>query len=257
MANSAAIAADPRLEDHATLREVIEALAPIDKRAGSPGEHEAARWIAERLSRAGAPARIEEERFRDGYAKQLLPLALASAATGILAATGRARRLAATVGVLATAAIVDDASNGPRLWRRVASRELTTWNVIGEAGDPDGDRTLVVLAHHDAAPTGIVFDQSGQRWLAETFPDVVDRIDTSLPLWWSVVAGPLLVGLGAVTGRRRMAATGVALSLATAVLGADIARSPIVPGANDNLSAVASLVVLAERLREHPIRGLR
>jgi Zn-dependent M28 family amino/carboxypeptidase len=37
---------------------------------------------------------------------------------------------------------------------------------------------------------------------------------------------------------------------------ADIARSPIVPGANDNLSAVAVLVALAERLRAQPVEGL-
>ena len=37
----------------------------------------------------------------------------------------------------------------------------------------------------------------------------------------------------------------------------DIARSPIVPGANDNLTAVAALVALAERLREDPPAGLR
>ena len=33
----------------------------------------------------------------------------------------------------------------------------------------------------------------------------------------------------------------------------DIARSPIVPGANDNLTAVAALVALAERLRAQPL----
>jgi Zn-dependent M28 family amino/carboxypeptidase len=37
----------------------------------------------------------------------------------------------------------------------------------------------------------------------------------------------------------------------------DIARSPIVPGANDNLTAVAVLVALAERLRAAPVKGLR
>jgi Zn-dependent M28 family amino/carboxypeptidase len=36
----------------------------------------------------------------------------------------------------------------------------------------------------------------------------------------------------------------------------DVARSPIVPGANDNLSAVAVLVALAERLRSRPLSSL-
>ena len=38
---------------------------------------------------------------------------------------------------------------------------------------------------------------------------------------------------------------------------ADIERSPVVPGANDNLSAVAVLVALAEALRERPLQGVR
>ncbi len=45
-------------------------------------------------------------------------------------------------------------------------------------------------------------------------------------------------------------------ALGAAIL-ADIARSPIVPGANDNLSAVATLVALAERLRDKPVEGVR
>jgi len=36
-----------------TLREVCEQLAPIDKTACSPGEREAAEWIAARLRTAG------------------------------------------------------------------------------------------------------------------------------------------------------------------------------------------------------------
>ncbi|NKE25858.1 M28 family peptidase, partial [Mycobacterium tuberculosis] len=46
-------------------------------------------------------------------------------------------------------------------------------------------------------------------------------------------------------------------SALAAALFADIARSPVVPGANDNLSAVALLVALAERLRERPVKGVR
>jgi len=257
MANSAAVAVDPRVGDHRTLREVIETLAPLDKRAGSPGEREAAEWIAARLTHVGVPARVEEERFLDGYARQLLPLALGSTVAGGLAAAGRARQFAGALGGLAAAAIVDEVSNGPRLWRRAVSRELTTWNVVGEAGDADAERTLVVMAHHDAAPTGHVFDQSGQRWLAEHFPGVVERMDTSLPLWWPMAGGPALVALGSLSGRRSLAAAGAALSMLAAAIGADVARSPIVPGANDNLSAVAALIALAERLRGHPIPGLR
>ncbi len=241
----------------ASLREVVETLAPLDRRAGSEGEREAAVWIAARLNAAGARARIEEEDFRDGYARLLLPLVGASALAGVLASFGRRRRLATVLAGLAVAALADDVSNGVRLWRRAASRPRATWNVVGETGDPAAERTLVILAHHDAAPSGLVFDQSLQRWLARRFPRVLERMETSFPIWWPVVAGPAAVALGSASGSRRLAATGTGLSVIAVALAVDIARSPVVPGANDNLSAVGALVELAERLRDEPISGLR
>lgn len=246
------------MADHeAPLREVVEALAPLERRAGSDDERRAAAWIAERLEQAGVRARVEEEFFRDGYARQLLPLGLAAGLAGALALSGRSRTAAAAVAAAAAAAIVDDVSNGPRVWRRLTTRPRPTWNVVAEAGDPDAARTLVVLAHHDAAPTGHAFDQSGQRAVAARFPGLIARMNTSLPLWWPVAGAPALVALGAATARHGVTVTGTVGLLFTTALGADIARSPIVPGANDNLSAVAALVGLAERLRERPIRGLR
>src|SRR5581483_1346395 len=153
--------------------------------------------------------------------------------------------------------IADDVSNGRRWWRKLVGRAQPTWNVVGEAGDPDGEVTLVVMAHHDAAPTGLVFDQSLQAFVARRFPRVIAAHDTSVPLWWPVVGGPVLVAIGALTRRRRMLAAGTLLSVAVTALASDVARSPIVPGANDNLSAVAVLVALAERLRERPVAGVR
>ncbi len=43
----------------------------------------------------------------------------------------------------------------------------------------------------------------------------------------------------------------------TALLLADVARSPVVCGANDNLSSVAALLVLAGRLADRPLAGVR
>ena len=172
-------------------------------------------------------------------------------------ASRRARPVAGAVAGAVVAAIADDVSNGPRLFRRAASPARTTWNVVGDIGDADAPRTLVLLAHHDAAPTGKIFDQSFQAWLGETFPGLLERRDTSLPLWSTLLAAPALVALGSLRGRRGLIAAGVAGSaLATAVF-EDVARSPIVPGANDNLTAVAVLVALAERLRAEPAPGLR
>jgi hypothetical protein len=244
----------------ATLREVVQALAPIERRAGEDGERQAADWIAERLCAAGCGAEVQDEPFLDGYAEVMRALSAASLGAGVAAlATGPGplRRAAGLAAAAVTAAIADDVSNGPRLFRRVRSKPRTTWNVVGACGATDAPRTLVVLAHHDAAPTGAIFDPRFQAWLGETFPGVVERIDTSFPLWGALLGAPLLVASGALRGRRGQLGAGIAGSAVALATFADIARSAIVPGANDNLSAVAVLVALAERLQAAPIVGLR
>lgn len=243
--------------DEATLREIVDELAPLERRAGSPEEERAARWIADRLERAGCGARVEQETFRDGYAALLTGLCAAGVVAGTAALSRRGRLAGAAVSAAAAAAIADDVSNGPRVVRRATAASRTTWNVVAELGDPAAPRTLVVLAHHDAAPTGRIFDDRLQSALGERFPGVLERIDTALPLWWPVVASPALVAAGALRRRRGLVRAGLAGCALAAAAFADIARSPVVPGANDNLSAVAVLVALAERARERPVDDLR
>jgi Zn-dependent M28 family amino/carboxypeptidase len=244
-------------DDEQVLREVIEALAPLQRRAGTSGEKQAAVWIARRLSDAAAPAEVQDEHFLDGYARPIGTLAAAGALAGLASLRGgRTRKLGAAAAAGVTAAIADDISNGPRLFRRATTRRRTTWNVVARCGDQAAPRTLVVLAHHDAAPTGAIFDDRVQVWLGERFPGIIERIDTSVPLWWGMLSAPAVVALGAARGRRGMIAAGAAGSLLATAVFADVARSPIVPGANDNLSAVAVLIALAERLRRRPLRSL-
>lgn len=242
-----------------TLREVIGTLAPIERRAGSDGERRAAEWIVERLRAAGASdPRIEETTFLDGYAPLIAKLCAIAAAGGGAALLSRHARIPGALAAFAAAVLIaDDASNGPRFARRAAETPKPTQNVVAFAGDLEAERTLVVMAHHDAAPTGQFFDQSAQEWFGEHFPGALERMDTTFPNWWTTLAGPVLAGVGSLTGHRGMTATGTAMSaLAVAIL-ADIARSPIVPGANDNLTAVATLVTLAERFRGRPAPGIR
>ena len=242
-----------------TLAKVIETLAPLERRAGSPAEKQAAEWIVGRLEEAGASdARIEEVDFLDGYAPLIAGLcavAAGAATAGFL--SRKACRPAAVAALAAAALIADDVSNGPRLARNAVQKPKKTWNVVAEAGDRAAERTLVVMAHHDAAPTGLFFDQSTARKLIDRFPGLLDHMDTTFPNWWLTLAGPVLAAAGSIAGRRGMIATGGVLAATSAAALADIARSPIVPGANDNLTAVAVLIGMAERLRERPVEGLR
>lgn len=246
--------------DVAALRATVEQLAPIGRLPCSAGEREAAQIIAARLSSLGLVARVEEERAYGSYAWPVGALAGTAAVAGLLsgrAGTRLGRVVAAVGGAAMAAGIADEISYGRRLARRIVSPGRTTCNVVAESGDLDADRTLVVTVHHDAAPSGAIFDQTVERWFVRRFPQVVERMKENPPLWWPAVAGPALVALGGVTGSRAARRSGTVVSLMTALAMADIGARPAVPGANDNLSGVAALIALAGALRAEPVAGLR
>ncbi|HXP37505.1 MAG TPA: M28 family peptidase [Solirubrobacteraceae bacterium] len=238
------------------LREVVETLAPIDRTPCSAGERAAAEWIAARLLASDAGVALEDEPSWGTFPPTATGLGLLGIAGAALVLSGR--RLGGALLALATfAGIVDEAQNGPRVLRRLVRRRRRTVNLVGRVGDSAAPATLVVLAHHDAPQTGALFDQTLQRRLHERAPGLLERFKTPLPQWWIGLAGPLATLAGALTARRRYARAGLAIgALGTAAV-ADIWRSETVQGANDNLSGVATLVALAELLREQPVRGLR
>jgi hypothetical protein len=242
--------------DRTDLAATIEALAAIDRPSTSDGERRAAEWLLDRFTALGCQARIEEEPAYSSYWWTIGALSALSALAGRLVLRGR-RLLGLTGAFLAAAGIADEISNGPRPLRRLMLKQGTTWNVVAEAGDPRADRTIVLLAHHDAPHSGAIFNPAPQKALGKAFPDVVENTDTAIPVWAPVVGGPVLVALGALLGSRRLAWFGKVLGLTSLAAMLDIARSPAVPGANDNLSGVAALVGLAGRLESNPVEGIR
>ncbi len=246
----------------ATLREVVETLAPLDRTPCSPGERQAAEWLAARLRAiSGVEAALEDEPSWGTFPPTATGGGLLGMAGAALVLRGR-RAAGALLAVATFAGIVDEAQNGPRIWRRLVRRRRTTVNVIARLGGrDDGGRgaigTLVVLAHHDAPQTGLIFDQTLQRRIYELAPHVIERVKTPPPQWWIGLAGPLSTVVAAVGRRRGFARAGMLIGALGTALMIDVWRSQTVPGANDNLSGVASLVALAELLREEPIPGLR
>jgi hypothetical protein len=245
-------------ESVARLRAIVEHLSSIERPSASDGEKRAAEWIRERLEGSSADARIEVERAHGTY---WVPLGLMSAAAGVagLAAArgGRmARALAFATGAAAAAGIADDVSGGPHVFRRLLPHRAT-YNVVAEAGDPSAERTIVFVAHHDAAHGGLVFAPQLTTVPADAFPDWYDKQETSPQVMVLVVAGPALVALGALAGVKALRWLGTFLSLGSAAAFADIAARPVVPGANDNLSGVAVVLELARALRERPVEGVR
>ncbi|MBB4662465.1 M28 family peptidase [Conexibacter arvalis] len=247
------------MPDRRHLRDAIAHLASIDRPSASPGELEAARWIAAQLSEWGCTARVEEERANGGY---WFPLGVPAALAGVAGLTalrgGRGGRIAATaLGALSAAAIYDDVSGGSLWFRRRFLPKRPTWNVVAETGDVEADRTVVFVAHHDAAHWGILFHPGVLPLVAKVAPSLLERSNTSPPLMAPVFAGPTLVALGALTGSRRLLAAGATVSLGTAAVMAEIGSRDAVPGANDNLTGVATLIGVATELAERPLEGLR
>jgi Peptidase family M28 len=237
----------------AHIERVVRELAAYERPSASDGERRAAEWLAGELRAAGCrEVRVEEERAHGGY---WWPLGLLNAASALAALLGR--RMAALVGSVAAAAVYDDVSGG-RLWfRRRTLPQRPTWNVVAEAGQPDADRTVVFIAHHDAAHSGLVFHPELPRIGMRLAPRLHERANQSIPLIFGVFLGPLLLALWGLLGRRWLWRAGMFFSVGASGFMADIGASEVVPGANDNLSAVAVLVALAHELAEEPPEGVR
>ncbi|HWT25346.1 MAG TPA: M28 family peptidase, partial [Solirubrobacteraceae bacterium] len=159
-------------------------------------------------------------------------------------------------GLGAAAAIADDVSAGPHLFRRLLPHRAT-FNVVARAGDPDGATTVAFVAHHDAPRGGLVFHPGPTRAVAHAFPGWFERQDTSPQILRITAGGPALAGFGALAGLPRVRRFGGAVAALSTLTFADIATRTVVPGANDNLAAVAVLLELARALRDDPPRGVR
>ena len=237
----------------AVIERVIRELASYERASASAGERRAAEWLAEELRAAGCrDVRVEEERAHGGY---WWPLGLLNAGSALAALLGRLP--AALLGGAAAAAVYDDVSGGKLWFRRRVLPHRPTWNLIAELGDPDADRTVVFVAHHDAAHSGLVFHPALPRIGMRLVPNLHERANQSIPIIYGVFLGPVLVALWGLLGLRRLRAAGLFFALGATASMANIGASRVVPGANDNLSSVGALSALAHELSEHPPDGVR
>jgi len=236
------------------LRTQLSELAAIDRPSASPGERRAADWVLARLVEHGARGRIETEGAHGGYWG---PLALLSAAGAAGALLGRRRRLAGgALSALAAAGVWDDITGGPHHLRRVLPRK-ETFNVVAELGPGDARRTVVLVAHHDAAKSGLIFHPGIPAFAWRRFPKLIEASDTSPPLMWPVFAGPALAAAGALSGVNPLRRAGAVVSAGSAAVFAQIGSTRTVPGANDNGTGVVALVELARRLAAQPTASVR
>lgn len=236
------------------LRAQLEELERIERPSASEGERRAAEWLVARFAEAGAEARIEAVPAHGTY---WWPLGIGAAlgAAGALAALRGRRALGAALGALGAAGIVDEFPPKRRRLRRSLLPTRTAYNVVCELGDPEAERTVVITAHHDAAHSGLVFHPALPQ-IADRL-GMIERIETSPALMAPVVGGPLLAALGAASGTRALSRAGLFLSAGTVAAMTEIGLRKVVPGANDNGTAVVALLALARRFIAEPPPGVR
>jgi Peptidase family M28 len=235
-------------------REDLKRLARIERGSASAGEARAAELLLEMLCARALSPELEREQAASGFWPSTGLAAAAGALAGVLGS--RSRAAAAALATAAAALMADDVENGNFLLRKLLPRRETT-NVLAWTGDPQAAETIVLVAHHDAAHTGLMFHPGLVPLVNRLAPGWYAKQTTSTQTGQLLVAGPALVALGSALGLPRLRKLGTLWSAVTAALLADVARSPVVPGANDNLSAVAVLLTVAERLAEQPQPGVR
>jgi acetylornithine deacetylase/succinyl-diaminopimelate desuccinylase-like protein len=213
----------------------VDALCALPpRRSASEGERRSAAHIAGRLREAGVTdVRIEPFRYQSSWGWRSGPHALA----GLIAAVAGSRALA-----LAALVSFDADQAGRSQWVGRLMPKGEGANVVARVpAAGDRKRTLVLVAHHDAAQTGLMWRHP---WLAGTARsrDEVAPFATGPELGFALVA----------LGLRRTGAALLALSLYGAI---DVARSPTVPGASDNATGVAAVLALVERYARKPLDG--
>ena len=109
--------------------------------------------------------RVEEEAEANGtFWWPIGLLAGAGALAGLAARRGGrfARALATVTGGAAAALIADELPPGKRRCRRLLPNR-SAHHVLAEIGPADAERTVVLMAHHDAAHTAFFFNPGDHR----------------------------------------------------------------------------------------------
>jgi Peptidase family M28 len=226
----------------------IEALVEFDGRwAGTDAERRAAQHLKGRLEELGREAEVEPIHVYPNYA-------LTHAIHAALAVVGSVLSVSVPVAgvvlvLIAAVSAFGDLTGSFHLVRRLTGRRASQNVLSREDGDKEG--TLVLVAHYDAARTGLVFSRRAVERGAVISKLVRRPIGPFEPYFWSIMAVLVCASLRLV-GIEGLAVTivqfipTVVLIVATPLF-VDIALSRVVPGANDNASGVATVLWLAER----------
>ena len=218
------------------LKADVVALASLVRDSAGTGERASARWIGRRMREAGATD-VAVEAYR-GHSTFAWVYAL-HALGGLLAAR-LPPRIGRPVVALLLASLEGDAS-GRWAWLRRLLPRRDGANVVGRVRVPQAERTLVLVAHHDAQRTGLIWHPA------------VNEPGAARRLRRQAIDGYLNpAALALVLHRTRLGQALLGLWLA---LSFEQATNRTVPGANDNATGVAAVLALVERWARDPLPG--
>jgi hypothetical protein len=230
----------------------VRGLVELPERSvGSASEHEAAERVGGWMRELGVPE------------VELVPLLGRPRSGFVLAIHGAVGLLGLWWGALPGALVCGLAAfsfaRELRQRGRVLSGVLGTpssWNVVGRAGPEAPARRLVLSAHIDAAQAGLLFSPALADFFARSAKARAER--GGLPVGPNALPEGLILAAAALAVVSWLGASGFLMGLAQlgvgagllvlTVLGLQWALAPTSPGANDNASAVASMLGCAEQL---------
>jgi hypothetical protein len=218
---------------------------------GSDAERRAARHLESRLRELGRQADLEPTDTWPNWPLAYVLHAGLGVAGSVVSVS--APVLGASLAFLAALLTFLDASailpTTRRLLGRRASQNVVSW------GDRDAPAALVIVAHHDAARSGLVLSERWERRRAALGTTIGRSIGPLELFFWALlcVLACCLLRLPGLSGTALTAIQLVptaALIVAAALL-IDIALSGPGPGENDNASGVALALALARRPLKH------
>ncbi len=244
----AAFAYQPDLD---AIRRDVSELAAMERSSVRAGERASARWLLARLRERG----IEEVSAEPYSYQRSYALAHTIHNLGVMAAAALGGLRGAALAAACARSYEREVSGASQWVRRVLPRGEGA-NVVARIPAAGMARSTVVLvAHHDAANTGLFWNprinrMGAARHLRRRRVDpLMAPVELGLAL---AVAGGLM--RGARAGRVLRAGAGAILALATAA-DLDIALGATVPGACDNATGVAVCLDLARTLAAQPLRA--
>ena len=229
------------------MREIEALVGHSGRGPGTDAERRAARHLEARLRDIGRDATVEPFEVWPRWPLAHLLHAVVAIA-GSLVATSSAAVGAGILGAVAVATF-GDLTGTFHLTRRLTGRRASQNVVSAEDGDRPG--TIVLIAHYDAARSGLVFSDRAMRrraWIGRVLHRPIGPFE---PFFWAIAVA-LACALLRVAGIDTDALTAVQFAatvvlIVSVPLLADIGLSDVVPGANDNASGVATALRLADR----------